>query len=60
MIQRLKRRFAGQPDELAQIIDTLLAQIMSIHGLLFALLLALFVLAWIVMPLLQRFGEKRG
>src|ERR1043165_4551965 len=27
---------------------------MSVQGLLFALLLALFVIAWIVMPLLQR------
>jgi hypothetical protein len=31
---------------------------MSIQGLLFALLLALFVLAWIVMPLLQRSNKS--
>jgi hypothetical protein len=31
---------------------------MSIQGLLFALLLALFVIAWIVMPLLQRQGKE--
>jgi hypothetical protein len=30
---------------------------MSIQGLLFALLLALFVLAWILMPLFQRAGK---
>jgi hypothetical protein len=31
---------------------------MSIQGLLFAILLALFVIAWIVMPLLQRRGKS--
>jgi hypothetical protein len=33
---------------------------MSIQGLIFALLLALFVLAWIIMPLLTREPKREG